>query len=332
MKRASKKLSKNPWINFIWLIAILLAALFYQVSPEDILNGNFGKNRHIVESHAQLQPSKIREEGKVRVCIWNVHCYLDTYRMKDGKRIKSPKPEAEKTELIKILNDINADVLGIEEIGGKPYAKEFQLRLSQSGLNYPYLAVSSESSEYPQCAIFSKIPFEKINILATKPFDYFGEKIRSPRGMLIVDFSTNGKNWRFGSVHLKSKFGAKARDKENNLFRQKEAKAISKDMSKFLRKGGLAIIGGDFNEEPTDGTIKILEKSNFVTLKQQNPNGEAFSYYWAKGNQYRQFDFFMISKSMQKYTDKATVLPIIKSASDHAPVFTDLDFSRGLSP
>ncbi len=327
MSRRKKK-SKNTLIKLVWLIAILLAALFYNVSPEDILNGNFGKNRHIAQSSAQLEPSKIREEGKVRVCIWNVHCYLDTYRMKNGRRIKSPKPEEEKAELIKVLKDINADVLGIEEVGGVPYAKEFQQRLSQAGLNYPYLAVSDESSEYPQCAIFSKIPFKKTNLLATKFFDYFGEQMRSPRGMLVADFSTNGKAWRFGSIHLKSKFGAKARDKENNLFREKEAQAIAKDMQKFLKKGGLAIIGGDFNEEPNDGAIQILKRSGLVALKQENPNGKPYSYYWAKGNEYRQFDFFMISKPLEKLTDEATVLPIIKSASDHAPVYTDLDFSK----
>ena len=53
-----------------------------------------------------------------------------------------------------------------------------------------------------------------------------------------------------------------------------------------------------------------------------------FSYHWAKENAYRQFDFFMISKPMKKYAEKAEVLPIVKSASDHAAVFTDLDFSK----
>lgn len=328
MRRSPKKPSKNIWIKLVWLLAVLLAALFYQVSPQDILSGNFGKNRHIVQTSAQLEPSKIREEGKIRVCIWNVHCYLDTYRMKNGRRIKSPKPEDEKEEIVKIIKDINPDVLGIEEIGGEPYAKEFAKRLSQSGMNYPYFAVSEESSEYPQCAIFSKIPFQKTNILAVKNFDYFGESARSPRGMLVADFKTGGKDWRFGSIHLKSKFGAKARDRENNLFRQKEAELIAKDMSGFLKKGGLAIIGGDFNEEPKDGAISILKKAGLEPLKQENPNGLPFSYHWAKENAYRQFDFFMISKPMKKYAEKAEVLPIVKSASDHAAVFTDLDFSK----
>lgn len=328
MRKKTAKRIKNPWIKLVWLIAVLLAALVYQVSPQDILNGNFGKNRHIVQTSSQIEPSKIREEGKIRVCIWNVHCYLDTYRMKNGRRIKSPKPEDEKEELTRIIKGINPDVLGIEEIGGEPYAKEFARRLSESGMNYPYIAVSEESSEYPQCAIFSKIPFQKTCVLAVKNFDYFGESMRSPRGMLVADFKTDGKEWRFGSIHLKSKFGAKARDRENSLFRQKEAELIAKDMSVFLKKGGLAIIGGDFNEEPNDEAVKILKKAGLEPLEQRNAKGSAFSYYWAKGNEYRRFDFFMISNPMKKYAEKAEVLPIVKSASDHAAVFTDLDFSK----
>lgn len=328
MRRKQKKPHKNSWLKLVWLLAVLFAALVYQVSPQDILSGNFGKNRHIVQNSALLEPSKIREEGKIRVCIWNVHCYLDTYRMKNGRRIKSPKPEDEKEEIVKIIKGINPDVLGIEEVGGLPYAKEFAKRLSESGINYPYIAVSEESSEYPQCAIFSKIPFQKTNVLATKNFNYFGETARSPRGMLVADFKTDGKEWRFGSIHLKSKFGARARDRENSLFRQKEAEMIAKDMSGFLKKGGLAIIGGDFNEEPDDDAVKILKKAGLEPLEQRNANGAAFSYRWAKENAYRQFDFFMLSKAMKKYAEKAEVLPIVKSASDHAAVFTDLDFSK----
>ena len=328
-KSSRKSLSSKLWAKLICIAAVLLAALFYNVSPQDILNGNFGKSRYAVESAVEIPPSPMREEGMVRVCIWNVHCYLDTYRMKNGRRIKSPKPEDEKMELVRIIKSINPDVLGIEEIGGLPYAREFVNLLSQNGLNYPYFVVSDESSEFPQCAILSKIKFEKTNHLAERLFEYFGEKTRSPRGMLIADFKTNGKDWRFGSIHLKSKFGAKARDKENNLMRQKEAEEISKDISSYIKKGGMIIIGGDFNEEPSDGAIKILkEKAGFVHLPQAGQDGTSFSYLWDKKNERRQFDFFLVSPAMKSRAKDATVLPVIKSASDHAPVYTDLDFSR----
>ena len=235
-RRKSKSKSNKLWVKLLWVAAISLAALLYNVSPQDILNGNFGKSRYAVESAVEIPPSPLREEGMVRVCIWNVHCYLDTYRMKNGRRIKSPKPEDEKMELVRIIKSINPDVLGLEEIGGLPYAREFVNLLSQNGMNYPYFAVSDESSEFPQCAILSKIKFEKTGHLAERLFEYFGEKTRSPRGMLVADFDTNGKKWRFGSIHLKSKFGAKARDKENNLLRQKEAEEISKDISSYIIK------------------------------------------------------------------------------------------------
>ena len=330
MKRRSRKQKSGGkfWVKLLWLAAISLAALLYNVSPQDILKGNFGKSRYAVESAVEIPPSPMREEGMVRVCIWNVHCYLDTYRMKNGRRIKSPKPEDEKMELVRIIKSINPDVLGIEEIGGEPYTREFIELLSKNGINYPYYAVSDVSTEFPQCAILSKIKFEKTNHLAESLFDYFAEKTRSPRGLLVADFDTNGKKWRFGSIHLKSKFGAKARDKENNLMRQKEAEAISADISKYIKKGGLIIIGGDFNEEPGDGAIKILKGAGFELLPQIGSDGTAFSYLWDKKNERRQFDFFLVSPPMKARAKDATVLPVIKSASDHAPVYTDLDFSR----
>ncbi|MBO6102635.1 MAG: hypothetical protein J6P03_05210 [Opitutales bacterium] len=321
----ARRRSKKREISVLWTLAILVLLAIFK--PEIFSEFSGGAKGAVVKSSVSI-PTPLRDEGKIRVCVWNLRSYLDTYRVKDGENRKAPKPESEKLEILETLKKINPDVLGAVEIGGKPNLLEFAGLLSSGGLNYPYMAVSDESPDYPQTAILSKIPFKKAVAAGREPFDYFGAKARSPRGVLLAEFGGGGARWRFGVLHLKSRYGAKKRDPDFSDFRVAECRVISNFLRGKIADGSAIIIGGDFNDEPGCPSIKTLEKSKLKVLPQRGKNGKPYSYFWAKKNESRQFDFFMAANFPAGLEYCAEVLPVIKSASDHAPVFVDLDFAK----
>lgn len=318
MKPGARRLVKNSALALMWAAAFFLCALVLGAFP--------GIRSPEPEAETPAPARAVQgASGTVRVCVWNVKSYLDTYRFKDGARTKGPKPESEKAEIIRVLSGINPDVLGLSEIGGRPALLEFAEMLEEAGLDYPHKAVSDDSPEYPQCAILSKIPFEHVERAGTGAFEYFGQKARSPRGLLAARFNTLGTEWVFGALHLKSRFGARKRDPEFSKFRVLECREIAKFARRAAGDGAQAVIGGDFNDEPGDAAVLELESSG---LKVMPCAGEPTTYFWKKGGSGHRFDFFMATPEILEASGPSRSTGIIRGASDHAPVYADLDFSK----
>src|ERR1035437_9740564 len=61
------------------------------------------------------------------IATYNVENYGPANRMTDaGYRQDYPKPEAEKRALRTVIRELNADVLVLQEMGGKPYLDELR--------------------------------------------------------------------------------------------------------------------------------------------------------------------------------------------------------------
>lgn len=319
----AKKISRRKFLTIIWTCAIFIVCSIFGLRDESFFAKP--KNARYAYEHTYKAPaSPLKKDGQIRVCAWNLKLYLETFKMTAYGRKKAPKSEEEKAEIIKVLKSINPDVLGVEEIGTNKFIVEFQNLLRENGLSYPYVVCAEKSDEYPHCAILSKIPIKSSELLATQSFEYFDQLTRSPRGILLAKFETNGVVWRFGALHLKSRFGAKKRDAEFSRFRTLECKQISNDILKFT--SAPIIIGGDFNDEPKDRAITALAKG--AKLKVLPSLNDAPSYVWKKKNMPYRFDFFMVSNAMLQFVTHSVTYEINENASDHAPVFCDLDFSK----
>lgn len=304
----------------LWTCALFLALLvlgFHKSSPL--------RERKSEVPPQNFAPSKLRESGKMRVCIWNLKLYLDTYKMTERGRTKAPKSEAEKRAIVEVLREINPDVLGVEEIGTDKFLKEFLNILRESGLRYPHVAVSDKTDEYPHCAILSKLEIKSASVMGDDFFDYFGKPSRSPRALILAEFETEGTKWFFGSLHLKSRFGARKRDKNFSKFRTFECEKIAEDLKKILESNHPIIIGGDFNDEAKDASINPLKIAGLSPVETEN---KIPTYVWQKMQIPYSFDFFMASKAMQKLIESPRIFPYSKGGSDHLPVYCDLNFSK----
>lgn len=317
---APRIFSRRKFLFLLWT-----CALFFALSILG-LNKSYPTSDKAAEVPPQkFAPSELRESGKVRLCIWNLKLYLDTYKMTERGRTKAPKSETEKRAILEVLKDINPDVLGIEEIGTDKFLKEFLNILREGGLSYPYVAVSDKTDEYPHCAILSKLEFKSTSILGDDFFDYFGKISRSPRALILAEFETENTRWFFGSLHLKSRFGARKRDGNFSKFRTLECEKIAEDLKKILESNYPVIIGGDFNDEPKDRSTTPLKNAGLSVVETEN---KIPTYVWEKKNIPYTFDFFMASKSMLKLIESPRIFPTSKGGSDHLPVYCDLNFSR----
>ena len=133
-----------------------------------------------------------------------------------------------------VICELNADIIGLQEIENKNVLKKLQQTLTRVGCNYKYSAITHKKQSAIQVAILSRIPFKnKKELVVNGTLGY--------RNILEVKFSFNGNLFFVFVNHWKSK-----RSKES--YRILSAKRLMKRLN-TLPKGSEYIILGDFNSD-----------------------------------------------------------------------------------
>ena len=144
-----------------------------------------------------------------------------------------------------VICDLNADVIGLEEVENNRALKLLQERLKQKGCKYPYSAITHKKGSAIQVALLSKV-----NLTHKK--DIKVSYSSSDRDILVAELNTEPKLTIFVN-HWRSKKAAESQ-------RVKYAKALINRIKK-MPKGKEYIILGDFNSEYNECT-NISEKDN----------------------------------------------------------------------
>ena len=304
------------------LFILMLWALWVLFSPEK--SGQDENSNNVVLATA---PTKVSQDI-VRVCSWNVRNYSVAGRRINGKYVQAPKPEVEKKHLREVIRKINPDVLLIQEMGDVGFLQELQSDLAREKLVYPYSALTRYDAP-SRLAILSKIKPTQIYDCCNVKFTFRKDNRYSPRGTLGFAFDTNGVRWYAFAIHLKSAQGARKSDEKFTPFRIAEMKAIDERIVREIGKSQPVIMCGDFNQEPTSALLKSLKKLKLDLLEQADSYGKSHSYYWSKKNLYFMYDYFLVSKKIKPYIKaNATVFDAGFIASDHRPIYVDLDFRK----
>ena len=168
------------------------------------------------------------KEYKVNLHNWNSHTFK--------KKLQN---------LTKVICDLNADVLGLQEVENRNALDALLRELSRSGCKYRYSAISHKRGSAIEVALISKV-----KIKSTKEIEV--TKRKSDRNILEVTLDTTPKLTIFVN-HWRSK-------KAPESARVKYAKALIKRIKK-MPKGSEYIILGDFNSEYNECS-KITPKHN----------------------------------------------------------------------
>jgi len=146
--------------------------------------------------------------------------------------------------IAKVITDINADIIALQEIESMQALKDLRFALKQNALYYQYFALADNKNTNIKVAILSKIPFVYSKSLSVNAsYSY--------RDILETKFNIEGNELYIFVNHWKSKRGPESK-------RIESAKALLKRV-KILGEDKNIILLGDFNSDYQEN-IKFLRK------------------------------------------------------------------------
>lgn len=247
-----------------------------------------------------------------------------------------PKPESEKEAVRKIIRTIHPDILVVQEIGDELFLKELQADLKKEGLDYPHAFIGKGKDTIRHIGVLSKEPFSKSISHDELSFKFLNNHTFVRRGLLELQFKTEGIEWALFGVHLKSRHWDKPQDYESLKQRVGEALTLrNKIKEKYpdpLKNNYLIL--GDFNDSPKSKTLKQFLKSGktdfAIMLPAHDSRKEVWTHYRENHGVYSRIDYILVSPSLLEHinnkeasiADELTTL----AGSDHRMVYVDLQF------
>lgn len=136
--------------------------------------------------------------------------------------------------LSKVIIDIDADIIALQEIESIKALKDLRKTLKQNGLYYQYYKIADRKNTTVKVAIFSKIPFvytKEISVQSSLRF----------RNILESKFIVDDKSFYIFTNHWKSKSGPES-------MRIVSAKALLKRIKQIGYEENIILLG-DFNSD-----------------------------------------------------------------------------------
>lgn len=275
---------------------------------------------------------------QVTVATYNLANYNLTNRQIEGAFLAAyPKPEAEKTALRRVLHEIDADVLALQEVGGGEFLRELQRDLHREGRDYPTAVVMEAVDDQRRIGVLSRRPLTAVTRHTDLDFPYFTGRQQVKRGMLEVRFESAMGEVTLFVVHLKSRRTERRDDPGASERRGKEATAArNRILARFPEvETARFIIAGDFNEGPIHRPVRafshIGERRISHAVPAGDSRGETWTHHFRRNDEYSRVDFIMVSTPLLPrvvgHRGHVRDGPDVAVASDHRPVVVTLDLA-----
>lgn len=267
------------------------------------------------------------DSGEVIFASYNLENYLRKERKGGGEDI--PKPEKEIAALVRIIKDINPDILGISEIGPPGEFEDFKKRLDKEGLGYTHFEYVDGPDAERHVALLSRLPIVARQSQADVSFTLHGRQEKVKRGFLDVTVRLSDTyTLRLVGVHLKSKLAAVEgealiRRNEAHLLREYVRKIVNTDPNVNL------LLYGDFNDTKNEPAIhEIMGQRgapDYLTdLWLKDEVGDHWTEYWKYADVYSRIDYIFVSRALlpRIVQNKCGIYrsPDWNEASDHRPI------------
>jgi len=241
--------------------------------------------------------SSALSKRKIRVMTYNIHVGVGMDKKLDLQRIAD------------VINQERPDLVGLQEVDRgveRTQRKDEIVELAQlTRMKYAFAHNLDYQGGQYGVAILSRFPIGRIDHRM-----YQNKREVERRGMIRAEVKIDGKTINFVTTHLDYQY------QDGRLFEAEQ-------MLEFLRdvKGPLIIVG-DFNDEPSGSTYKLmLNQFDDAWLKsRQTTNG--LSYPADKPT--KRIDYAFVRKSDGLKVKKAWVVGTL--ASDHIPVVAEVEF------
>ena len=182
-------------------------------------------------------------ETVLKIATYNVENLFDL--KKDKNRYKEYIPFGKSNwnkknyriklkNISKVIKEIDADIIALQEIGSLQALKDLRYTLKQSGLYYEYYKIADRKKTNIKVAILSKIPFVySKEISVTESYKY--------RNIQETKFKINNKDLYLFTNHWKSKAGPES-------MRIVSAKVLRKRVNEIGFDKNIILLG-DFNSD-----------------------------------------------------------------------------------
>ena len=154
----------------------------------------------------------------------------------------------------RVIKEINADIIGLEEIESLQALKDLRMQLKRDGVYYQYFKIANYKDTTIKVAILSKIPFVYTHEIAVQSSYRY-------RNILEAKFKVKGEEFFVLVNHWKAKSGPES-------MRIVSAKKIMKRVSELGEKKNIILVG-DFNSDYEENILfkrkRKLNDTNGVT-------------------------------------------------------------------
>jgi endonuclease/exonuclease/phosphatase family metal-dependent hydrolase len=259
---------------------------------------------------------------------YNIENYLEKNRRESGETVFGPKPEREKGTLVRIIKEIHPDILGVAEMGPPDQFEEFQQRLKEAGLEFPFTEYVNGADRERHLALLSRFEIVERHSVKDPVFDLNGQQEPVERGFLDVTVQVNPAfKLRIVGAHLKSKLAAPSGEA---LLRRNEARLLRKHIEEVLANepNGNLLVYGDLNDTKDQPSIQEILGSRQAPnrLKEialADAQGDRWTYYRRLSDTYDRIDYVLADRALVPQIDESHSYlyrsPDWYTASDHRP-------------
>lgn len=274
------------------------------------------------------------ESSGVVIATYNVENFIgaEAVAAETGPRKAKPKGEKAIEAVVRVVKDINPDILTICEMGEPERFEEFKKRLEAAGLHYTDFEYVQALDTERHLALLSRFPIVARQSLSNVSFEIAGRPEKVRRGFLDVTIQiATGYQVRFVGAHLKSKLPV---PEGEALVRRNEALLLRKHLDEILTADPNArlVCLGDFNDlknEPAYHEIAGPRGSTYMAaLPAKDEFGDTWTEYWKAADLYSRIDYIFVSPVLHREIAPASPHVYRSSywndASDHRAVFATI--------
>ncbi|MHA3773163.1 endonuclease/exonuclease/phosphatase family protein [Verrucomicrobiota bacterium sgz303538] len=273
------------------------------------------------------------EPEEIVVASYNVQNYVGGEGENTGGRPAKPKPKQAIEALVRVIKDINPDILGVCEMGRSEQFEDFKARLKEAGLQFVDSEYVEAADADRHLALLSRFPIVSRQSLADVTYELNGSLEKVKRGFLDVTVRVNPDyDLRMVGAHLKSKLAVAQGEA---LMRRFEAQLLRKHLEGILTSDPKInlLAYGDFNdtknEPPIQEIMGVRGSATFMAdLWAKDELGDRWTHYWRIADQYARIDYLFASPALfpEVVKNKSRVYrsEFWNEASDHRPIYTSI--------
>ena len=269
---------------------------------------------------------------EIVVASYNLENYLgESLDSEVRSKTEKPKPEAQIQAVLSIIREMNPDILGVMEMGGRDVFLDFQKRLVECGLNYQFTEWIEGEDHTRHIALLSRYAIAKRDSQADMTFDLEGRRFHMARGILDVTIAASPTySLRLVGLHLKSRRPVPEYDEKK--FRAREAVVVRRYLDDILEKNPdeNLLVFGDLNDTKNEFPITHIlgvrgTPSALREIPLKDDAGLAWTHFWGAADVYSRIDYLLAGRGLwpEVILEKCGIFssPLWREASDHRLVF-----------